>query len=69
MTDDIFEIKPGALGPRLNVRALLRHLAKKAELDALQAQVDALTRLQAETAAELDALLPSILAKAFKGEL
>ena len=29
-----------------------------AELDALQAEVDALKRLQAETAAELDALLP-----------
>ena len=28
-----------------------------------------LKRLQAETAAELDALLPSILDKAFKGEL
>ncbi len=40
-----------------------------AELDALQAQVDALKRLQAETAAELDALLPSILDRAFKGEL
>jgi hypothetical protein len=33
-------------------------------LDALQAEVDALKRLQAETAAELDALLPSILDKA-----
>jgi type I restriction enzyme S subunit len=40
-----------------------------AELDALQAEVDALKRLQAETAAELDALLPSILDHAFKGEL
>jgi type I restriction enzyme S subunit len=40
-----------------------------AELDALQAQVDALKRLQAETAAELDALLPAILDRAFKGEL
>src|SRR5437764_343332 len=40
-----------------------------AELDALQAEVDVLKRLQAETAAELDALLPSILEKAFKGEL
>ncbi|MGA3265982.1 MAG: restriction endonuclease subunit S, partial [Verrucomicrobiota bacterium] len=40
-----------------------------AELDALQAEVDALKRLQAETTAELDALLPSILDKAFKGEL
>ena len=40
-----------------------------AELDALQAEVDALKRLQAETAAELEALLPAILDRAFKGEL
>ena len=40
-----------------------------AKLDGLQAEVDALERLQAETATELDALLPSILDKAFKGEL
>ena len=40
-----------------------------AELDALQAEVDTLKRLQAETASQLDALLPSILDKAFKGEL
>jgi type I restriction enzyme S subunit len=40
-----------------------------AELDALQAKMDALKKLQDETAAELDALLPSILDKAFKGEL
>jgi type I restriction enzyme S subunit len=39
------------------------------ELDALQAEVDALRHLQAETAAELDALLPAILDRAFKGEL
>ena len=39
------------------------------ELDALQAVVDVLKRLQAETAQELDALLPSILDRAFKGEL
>jgi hypothetical protein len=31
--------------------------------------VQKLKRLQAEIAAELDALLPSILDKAFKGEL
>ena len=35
----------------------------------LFAKVDVLKRMQAETAAELDALLPSILDKAFKGEL
>ena len=40
-----------------------------AELDALQAEVDALKRLQAETAAELDALLPALLDRAFKGDL
>lgn len=40
-----------------------------AYLDALQAKVDALKALQAQTAAELDALLPSVLDKAFKGAL
>ncbi len=40
-----------------------------AELDALQAKVDEMKRLQAETQAELDALMPSILDRAFKGEL
>ena len=40
-----------------------------AYLDDLQAKVDTLNRLQAETAAELEAMLPSILDKAFKGEL
>jgi len=40
-----------------------------AELDALQAKVEAVKSLQTETAAELDAMLPAILDKAFKGEL
>jgi len=40
-----------------------------AELDSLQARVEALRRIQAETNTELEALLPSILDKAFKGEL
>lgn len=38
-------------------------------LDDLQSKVDSLKRTQAETSAELNALLPSILDKAFKGEL
>ena len=42
---------------------ILTHLATMRE------KLDELKRLQAETAAELDALLPSILDKAFKGEL
>jgi type I restriction enzyme, S subunit len=40
-----------------------------AYLDGLQAKVDDLRRLQAETQKELDALMPSMLAKAFAGEL
>jgi type I restriction enzyme, S subunit len=40
-----------------------------AELDALQAEVDALNCLQTETAAELSALLPAILDRAFRGEI
>jgi len=38
-------------------------------LDSLRAKVDALKQLQTETAAEVDAMLPSILDKAFKGQL
>jgi hypothetical protein len=40
-----------------------------AYLDGLQAKVDDLRRLQAETQKELDALMPSVLAKAFAGTL
>jgi len=40
-----------------------------AYLDGLQAKVEAVKRHQAATAAKLEALLPSILDKAFKGEL
>ncbi len=40
-----------------------------AELDTLQTEVDALRKLQAKTAIELDAMLPSILDTAFRGEL
>jgi type I restriction enzyme S subunit len=40
-----------------------------AYLNGLQAQVDAIHRKQAETQKELEALLPTILDKAFKGEL
>ncbi|HEY9660609.1 MAG TPA: restriction endonuclease subunit S [Allocoleopsis sp.] len=38
-------------------------------LEQLQAKVSELKKLQAQTATELDALLPSMLDKAFKGEL
>ncbi len=39
------------------------------QLRQIKAKVDALKQLQSETSAELDAMLPSILDKAFKGEL
>ncbi len=45
------------------------HSCIVAELDALQTEVAALKCLQAETAAELDALLLAILDKASKEEL
>lgn len=37
--------------------------------DSIQARIGAIRRLQAETAAELDALLPAVLDRAFKGGL
>jgi type I restriction enzyme S subunit len=40
-----------------------------AYLDSLQARAGMLHRMQYEAAAELDALLPSVLDKAFKGSL
>ncbi len=38
-------------------------------LDDSQAKVESLKQMQGETGSELDALLPSVLDKAFKGEL
>jgi type I restriction enzyme S subunit len=38
-------------------------------LAVLQAKVDALKPLQADTAAELEALMPALLDRAFRGEL
>jgi type I restriction enzyme S subunit len=38
-------------------------------LEGVRAQVNALKRLQAETAAELEALVPAVLDRAFRGEL
>lgn len=40
-----------------------------AELDSLHVEIDELKRLQSEISAQLDAMLPAILDKAFKGEL
>jgi type I restriction enzyme S subunit len=77
--EQIASLSKGSASPHLNIGALRRFNLKLpplpeqcrivAELDTLQAEVDAMRRLQAETAVELDVLLPSILDKAFKGEL
>ena len=40
-----------------------------AYLDSVQARLASLRELQSETQEELDALLPSVLDRAFKGEL
>lgn len=53
----------------LNIELPMPNVEQQKKGEALFAEVDALKRLQAETAAELDALLPAILDRAFKGEL
>jgi type I restriction enzyme S subunit len=77
--EQIAPLSKGSASPHLNISTLRKFGLKlppmqgqrriAAKLDALQAEVDALKKLQTETATELDALLPSILDRAFKGEL
>ncbi len=69
----------GSASPHLNIGALKRFVLRLpslseqnrivAYLDNVQAKLAALKLLQSETAAELDAMLPAILDRAFKGEL
>ncbi len=69
----------GSASPHLNIGTLRKFTFRLpsfpeqqcivAYLDDLHAKVDALKQLQAETQAELDALMPSVLDKAFRGEL
>jgi type I restriction enzyme S subunit len=71
------EASPGGAGRNrtLGLKALERILVpvppfeKQRWFGALQAEIDCLKHSQAETTAEHDALLPSILDKAFRGEL
>lgn len=69
-TSGIWKINQGhILSTHIPVPPLAEQRRIVAELDAMQAEVDALKREQAATAAELDALLPAILDRAFKGGL
>ena len=54
---------PIALPPLAEQRRIVAYM------DALQTKVEAVKQHQAATGAALDALLPSILDRAFKGEL
>jgi type I restriction enzyme S subunit len=77
--DHIVPLSKGSASPHLNIGAIrkfpimLPSIEEQhsivAYLDNLQAKVDSLKRLQFETATELGAMLPSILDKAFNGEL
>ena len=77
--DQITPLSKGSASPHLNIGALkefrfqIPSLPEQrrivAYLDDFQAKLDELKKLQTETAAELAALLPSILDRAFKGEL
>lgn len=53
----------------LELKIPLPSMQIQQQLRDIKTRVDAIKQLQAETSAELDALLPSILDKAFKGEL
>ena len=75
--EQLGEASPGGAGRNrtLGLKALERiqvpipPLEKQVWFDALQKKLEGINRLQAETAIELNALLPSVLDKAFKGKL
>jgi type I restriction enzyme S subunit len=77
--DYIQPLSKGSASPHLNIGSLrqfpffLPSLSQQVkivtELDVLQSRLDSVKALQTETAVELEAMLPAILDKAFKGEL
>jgi type I restriction enzyme S subunit len=79
LSDQVLTGKTGTTSHHVNIKHLKRvrlcvpSLPEQrrivAYLDGLQAKVDQLKALQAQSAAELEALLPAVLEKAFRGEL
>jgi len=77
--EQVLGLIKGSASPHLNIGAirtfrfilppLLEQRRIVAYLDGLQAKIDDLKKLQEDTAAELTGLLPSILSRAFSGEL
>lgn len=77
--DHIAPLSKGSAAPHLNIGSLRKFPFRLpsldnqrrivAELDELQTELEALKRLQAQTDAEINALLPSVLSQAFAGEL
>jgi len=53
----------------LDFKVPLPSMKSQIQLRAIKAKADVLTKLESETATELDALMPSILSRAFRGEL
>lgn len=69
-TSGIWKINQGhILAARIPLPPIDEQRRVVADLDILQVKFGSVEALQAETAAELDAMLPAILDKAFKGEL
>jgi type I restriction enzyme S subunit len=74
---DLGESSPGGAGRNrtLGIKALEKievpvpPIEKQLWFNSLQAKIDALQRHQTETAAALEALLPAVLERAFRGEL
>jgi type I restriction enzyme S subunit len=77
--DQIVPLSKGSASPHLNIGALRRFPFRVppiteqrrivAHLDDLRGKTDILKTMQAESSTELEALMPSILDKAFRGEL
>jgi type I restriction enzyme S subunit len=77
--EHIAPLSKGSASPHLNIGSLRKFPLRipsldeqcriVAELDELQIEIETIKSLQRETSAELDVLLPSVLYKAFAGEL